>query len=101
MKTLEPTAWFAAQRDDLFIIAERSMKDKVFAMNLDTQEFSIIQGSRKARFGQLLKVDMSPEALLDDLDIREGQSLLLLPAKQQVFSAGSGSNPTSATNSIY
>ena len=74
------TAWFAAQRGDLFIIAERDMRDKVFAMNLDNEEFSIIHGSRKAVFGKLLKVDMSPEALLEDLDIREGQRLLLLPA---------------------
>ena len=74
------TAWFAAQRDDLFIIAERDMRDKVFALNLDNQEFSIIHGSRKAVFGRLLKVDMSPEALLEGLDIREGQRLLLLPA---------------------
>ena len=74
------TAWFAAQRDDLFIIAERDMRDKVFAMNLDNQEFSIINGNRKAVFGQLLKVDMSPEALLEGLDIQEGQRLLLLPA---------------------
>ncbi len=74
------TAWFVAQRDDLFIIAERDMRDKVFAMNLDNEEFSIIQGSRKAVFGHLLKVDMSPEALLEGLDIREGQRLLLLPA---------------------
>lgn len=78
------TAWFAARRDDLFIIAERDMRDKVFAMNLDNQEFSIIQGSRKAVFGQLLKVDMSPEALLEGLDIREGQSLLLLPSRGRV-----------------
>ena len=77
--TQATTAWFAAQRDDLFIIAERDMRDKVFAMNLDNQEFSIIHGSRKVVFGQLLKVDMSPEALLEGLDIREGQSLLLLP----------------------
>jgi len=90
MTTLAPTAWFATQRGDLFIIAERNLRDKVFAMNLDNQEFSIIQGSRKAVFGRLLKVDMSPEALLEGLDIREGQRLLLLPAKQQVFSAGSG-----------
>ncbi|GAH89258.1 unnamed protein product, partial [marine sediment metagenome] len=74
------TAWFVAQRDDLFIIAERDMRDKVFAMDLDNEEFSIIHGSRKAVFGKLLKVDMSPEALLEDLDIREGQRLLLLPA---------------------
>ena len=88
--TQVPTAWFATKRDNMFIIAERSMRDKVFAMNTANKEFSIIQGGKKARFGQLLKVDMSPEALLDDLDIREGQSLLLLPAKRQVFSAGSG-----------
>jgi len=80
IKTLVPTAWFATKRDNLFIIAERSMRDKVFAMNTASKEFSIIQGGRTARYGQLLKVDMSPEALLDDLDIREGQSLLLLPA---------------------
>jgi len=73
------TAWFAAQRDDLFIIAERDMRDKVFAMNLDNEEFSIIHGSRKAVFGKLLKVDMSPEALLEDLEIREGDKILLLP----------------------
>ena len=85
--TQVPTAWFATKRDNLFIIAERSMRDKVFAMNTTSKEFSIIQGGKKAVFGQLLKVDMSPEALLDDLDIREGQSLLLLPAKQQVFRA--------------
>lgn len=80
MTTKAPTAWFAAQRDDLFIIAERNLKDKVFAMNLDTEEFSIVHGRRKAVFGKLLKVDMSPEALLEGLDIREGQRLLLLPA---------------------
>ena len=82
-----PTAWFATKRDNLFIIAERSIRDKVFAMNTSTKEFSIIQRGRKARFGKMLKVDMSPEALLDGLDIREGDSLLLLPAKQQVFRA--------------
>ena len=80
-----PTAWFAAQRGDLLIIAEWRMRDKVFAMSLD-EEFSIIQGSRKAVFGTLLKVDMSPEALLEDLDIREGQRLLLLPAGNGVRS---------------
>ena len=88
--TQVPTAWFATKRDNMFIIAERSMRDKVFAMNTANKEFSIIQGGKKAVFGKLIKVDMSPEALLDGLDIREGQSLLLLPAQQQVFSAGSG-----------
>lgn len=79
MTTETRTAWFATRRDNLFIIAERDIKDKVFAMNMDTREFSIIQGKKKAVFGELLKVDMSPEALLEGLDIREGQSLLLLP----------------------
>ena len=77
------TAWFATRRNDLFIIAERDMRDKVFALNLDNEEFSIIHGSRKAVFGQLLKVDMSPEALLEGLDIREGQRVLLLPASSR------------------
>jgi len=80
--TQAPTAWFAAKRDNLFIIAERSMRDKVFAMNTANKEFSIIKGGRKAIFGQLLKVDMSPEALLEGLDIKEGQRLLLLPSNK-------------------
>ena len=78
------TAWFAARRDDLFIIAERDLRNKVFVTNLDNDEFSIIHRGRKTVFGQLLQVDLSPEALLEDLDIREGQRLLLLPAGSNV-----------------
>ena len=74
------TAWFATRRDDLFIIAEESMSRKVFIMDLDSREFSIFNRGKKTVLGELLRVDMSPEALLEDLDIREGQRLLLLPA---------------------
>ena len=74
------TAWFATRRDNLFIIAEQSIANKVFAMGPGDQDFSIITRGKKTVLGELLRVDMSPEALLEDLDIREGQRLLLLPA---------------------
>jgi len=74
------TAWVATRRDDLFIIAEQSMSKKVFVEDLETHELSIITRGKKTVLGELLRVDMSPEALLEDLDIQEGQRLLLLPA---------------------
>lgn len=80
MTTEAPVAWFAAKRDNMFILGERRMRDRVFDLNLATNEISIFRGDKKVVFGQLLKVDMSPEALLEDLDIREGDRLLLLPA---------------------
>jgi len=77
--TEAPVAWFAAKRDNMFILGERRLRDRVFGLNPATNEFSILRGGKKVVFGQLLKVDMSPEALLEDLDIREGDRLLLLP----------------------
>jgi len=80
MTTKALTAWVATRKGNLYILTEQSMTKKVFAKNLDNEEFSIINRGRKTVLGELLKVDMSPEALLEDLDIREGQRLLLLPA---------------------
>jgi len=77
------TAWFASRRDDLFIIAEQSMGNKVFAQNLDNQEFSIIYRGKKTVLGEFLNIGLSPEALLQGLDISEGQRLLLLPAERR------------------
>jgi len=74
------TAWVATRKGNLYILTEQSMTKKVFAQNLDNKEFSIINRGKKTVLGELLKVDMSPEALLEDLDIREGQRLLLLPS---------------------
>lgn len=79
MTVAATTAWFVARKGNLFILAERSMKDKVFSMNLKTNEFSIITKHKVVVMGELLKVDMSPEALLDSIDIREGDKILLLP----------------------
>jgi len=78
MTTKALTAWVATRKGDLYILTEQSMAKKVFA--LDNQEFSIINRGKKTVLGELLKVDMSPEALLEGLDIREGQRLLLLPS---------------------
>jgi len=80
MTTEGPVAWFAAKRDNMFILGERRMRDRVFDLNPATNEFSILRGKKKVVIGKLLKVDMSPEALLEDLDIEEGDRLLLLPA---------------------
>lgn len=80
MTTGTATAWVATRRGNLYILTEQSMTKKVFAMNLDNEEFSIINRGKKTVLGELLRVDMSPEALLEGLDIREGQSILLLPA---------------------
>ena len=80
MTTEAPVAWFAAKRDNMFILGERRLRDRVFDLNQATNELSMLRGEKKVVFGQLLKVDMSPEALLEDLDIKEGDRLLLLPA---------------------
>lgn len=80
MTTKAVTAWVATRKDNLIIITEQSMGNKVFVENLETRELIIISRGKKTVLGELLRVDMSPEALLEDLDIREGQRLLLLPA---------------------
>jgi len=79
MTTKALTAWVATRRGNLYILTEQSMSKKVFAMNLDNEEFSIINRGKKTVLGELLKVDMSPEALLEGLEIREGDKILLLP----------------------
>ncbi|MBA7659454.1 hypothetical protein ES703_67435 [subsurface metagenome] len=74
------TAWVATRKDNLYILTEQSMAKKVFAMDLGNEQFSIINRGKKTVLGELLRVDMSPEALLEGLDIKEGERLLLLPA---------------------
>ena len=73
------TAWVATRLDNTFILTEQSMRNKVFALNLDNRQFSIFKGGKKTVLGELIRVDASPEALLEDLNIREGDRLLLLP----------------------
>ncbi|GAH63457.1 unnamed protein product [marine sediment metagenome] len=73
------TAWVSTRKGNLYILTEQSMGKKVFAMNLDNEEFTIIKQGKKTVLGHLLKVDMSPEALLEGLEIREGDKILLLP----------------------
>ena len=76
------TAWVLTRRrtDNLLIMTEQSLRNKVFALNLDNREFSIFKGGAvRIVLGELLRVDMSPEALLEDLDISEGQRLLIIP----------------------
>jgi len=74
------TAWVLTRRDNLFILTEQSTVRKVFDMDKKNRQFTIVKRGKKVVLGELLKVDMSPEALLEDLDIREGQRLLLLPS---------------------
>ena len=73
-----PSGWVATRRKNLFLLMERSIAQKVFAMNRESKEFSIINRGRRTVLGELLRVDLSPEALIEALDIREGDKILLL-----------------------
>ena len=74
------SGWIATRRKNLFLLTEHSMAKKVFAMNLKNREFSIVNRGKQTILGELLRVDLSPEALVEALDIREGDKVLLLPA---------------------
>jgi len=75
------TAWVLTRRrtDNLLIMTEQSLRNKVFVSSTDTREFSIIKGGKTFVLGEIISVDLSPEALLEDLDISEGQRLLIIP----------------------
>lgn len=75
------TAWVLTRRrtDNLLILTEQSLRNKVFVISTDTREFSIIKGGKTTVLGEIISVDLSPEALLEDVDISEGQRLLLIP----------------------
>jgi len=79
MTVTATTAWVATLLGNTYILTEQSTRNKVFALNPDNSEFSIFKGGKKTVLGELLRVDASPEALLEDIDIIEGQRLLLLP----------------------
>ena len=72
--------WVATRRENMYILTEHSMSEKVFALNLDTEEFSIIRRGKKTVLGELIRVDLSPEALLEGLDIQEGDRLMVIMA---------------------
>jgi len=74
------TAWVATRLGNMLILTEQSTVKKVFDMDPKSREFSIINRGKKTVLGELLRVDLSPEALLDSIDIREGDKILLLPA---------------------
>ena len=75
----EHSGWVATRRQNLFLLTEHSMSKKAFAMNLN-KEFSIVNRGKRIVLGELLRVDLSPEALVEALDIREGDKVLVLPA---------------------
>lgn len=73
--------WVMTRRgNSLILLEQHGLRDKVFAQNLKTDEFSIIRNGKKVDLGKLLRVDLSPEALLEGVEIREGDKILLLPA---------------------
>ena len=74
------TAWVATRLGNTLILTEQRLRNKVFALNVDNRQFSIFKGGKKTVLGELISVDASPEALLEDIDIIEGQRLLILPA---------------------
>lgn len=75
------TVWFATRRDNLVIIAEDTPTHAVYGFGPKSKEFRIRNAEDKMiQMGTLLGVDASPEVLLMDLDIEEGQRILLLPA---------------------
>lgn len=75
------TMWVATRKGRRLTISEHhGLQQKVFVRDLATQEVSVIRQGRTVRLGTLLAVDMSPEALLEGLDIEEGDRLLLMPA---------------------
>ena len=77
----ETPFWVATKQGNRYILTEHyGMKEKVFSMHLKSQEFSITRKGKTVTLGQLLRVDLSPEALVEGLDIREGDKVLLLPA---------------------
>ena len=76
----EVSFWVATRRGNSLILLEQGLKEKIFALNLKTDEFSIIRQGKRVDLGKLLRVDLSAEALIEDVEIREGDRILLFPA---------------------
>jgi len=75
------TMWVATQKGRSVCLSEHhGLQNKVFVRDLITREFSVVRKGRTLNLGTLLAVDMTPEALLEGLDIEEGDRLLLVPA---------------------
>ena len=73
----EQPGWVATRRDNLYLLTKHSMFTKLFDLDLENRQFSIIKQGRRTVLGELLAVDMSPEALIEGLDIQEGDRLLV------------------------
>jgi len=71
----------ATRRDNFYILTgELTMFKKLFDINRENGEFSIFHHGKRTGLGKLVGVDLSPEALIESLDIREGDRLLLVMA---------------------
>jgi len=77
----EITMWVATRKGRIVCLSEHEgLQKKVFVRDLITREFSVTRKGQTVNLGILLAVDMSPEALLEGLDIEEGDRLILVPA---------------------
>lgn len=85
----EQPGWVATRRENLYILTEHSMFTKLFDLDLENRQFSIIKRGRRTVLGELLAVDMSPEALIEGLDIQEGDRLMVVLAGTRGRAVGS------------
>lgn len=76
--SLRAPYWIATRRDKTYVLmGYHEIRDKVFQTTPETHDFAIINAGEKSSLGTLLRVDLSPEALLDALPIEEGDRVLL------------------------
>lgn len=77
----EVAFWVAARRgNSLVLMEQRGFRVPGKEVNTKTSDFSIIKNGKRIDLGKLIRVDLSLEALMEGVEIREGDKILLFPA---------------------
>jgi len=81
--SLRAPYWIGTRQGKTYVLmGYQGIQDKVFRTTPETHEFAIVHAGQKSALGTLLRVDMSPEAILDTLPIEEGDRILLFGLAQ-------------------
>ena len=72
--------WVMTRRGNSLILLEHnSQRAKLSTVHAVTREVSVTKGGKRVDLGRFLGVDLSPEALLEGVEIQEGDRLILFP----------------------